>query len=143
MRYSDLEAFVTAGLTAKGYGTDGHPAMPLLNPGPWAMTQLYELTPNAMVFLQLGNGAGLTLEHAFDRPFITVRAIGPQNDFATAETLAYDLDNLLLAVGSNAQVGTARVLYITRSGGGPALIDLDTANRYHFQTTYITETPTG
>ena len=39
----------------------------------------------------------------------------------------------------NTTVGTARTLYFARNEP-PQLVDLDDADRYHFQTTYITET---
>lgn len=137
MRYAEIAAFVTAGLTAKGYGADK--VMPLLNPGPPTLAALQQLSPGPMLFLTVGNGIGPTVEQLYDRPFIVARAIGAQNDYDYAETLAYDVDDLLLAVGGNTKMGARQVLYVTRTGGAPQLIDLDAGNRYHFQTTYITE----
>jgi hypothetical protein len=139
MRYSDVYTFVKAALTDLGYGTDGHPAMPMFDPGPPTQARLLKKSPNAICFLTLGNGIGLAKEGLFDQPFITVRVVGRQNDFAGAETLAYDVDSTLLAVDGNTTVGTAKTLYITRTGGAPQLIDFDDAERYQFQTTYITE----
>ena len=138
MRFNDVKTFVNDGLVGLGYGTAGHPAMPAFDPGPPALTQAQKVSPNAIVILTLGNGLGLTTEALLDRPFITVRVAGPQGDYDGAETLAYDIDGLMLAVQSG-MVGTARALYITRNAP-PQLIDLDDSNRYHFQTTYITET---
>lgn len=140
MRYSDISDFVTSKLQALGYGQDGGPAMPLIDPGPITVARLQSKSPNAMLFVVLGNGIGLAKEGLFHMPFITVRAIGLQNNFAYAETLAYDVDNTLLAVDSNTDMGGARVLYITRTGGAPQLVDFDAGDRYHFQATYITET---
>lgn len=139
MRYNDVYTFIQAGLTAKGYGTPGNPAMPTFHPGPSTIHQLWNKSPNSMVFLTVGNGAGLAKEGVFERPFIVARVIGPQMDFTAAETLAYDVDGILLAVDTNTQVGTALTLYITRTAGSPQLVDFDAANRYHFQTTYIAE----
>lgn len=140
MRYSDVETFVRDGLTALGYGTAGHPAMPAFLPGPPTIERLQKSIPNSILFLTLGNGIGLSGgEGQFDRPFITVRVIGNQNDFGYAETLAYDVDNILLAVQGNTSMGSATALYVTRTGGSPQLVDFDSADRYHFQTTYITE----
>jgi hypothetical protein len=140
MRYSDMLTFVTAGLAGLGYDTANHPAMPAFNPGPPSLPALWKsVSPNAVVFLTVGNGLGPTVETVYDRPFVVVRVIGPQgNDYTTAETLAYDIDNLLLAVQTQ-NVGSARTLYFTRNAA-PQLVDLDDSDRYHFQTTYITET---
>lgn len=139
MRYSDVLSFVTAGLTGLGYGTAGHPAMPAFDPGPPAIPAVWKVSPNAVVVLTVGNGIGPSVEALYDRPFVVVRVIGPQgNDYATAETIAYDIDNLLMAVQTQ-NVGTARTLYMTRNAP-PQLVDLDDSDRYHFQTTYITET---
>lgn len=139
MRYADVLDFVTTGLAALGYGTAGHPLMPAFNPGPPSLPKLQKsVSPGPIVFLTVGNGLGLSKEGLYDQPFIVVRVLGPQNDYTTAETTAYDLDNLLLPV-ENRLVGTARTLYITRNAP-PQLVDCDEADRYHFQTTYITET---
>lgn len=149
MRYSDLVTFLTAGLTALGYGTTnpdvGEPlrTMPLINPGPATAAGLQRLSPGTTLFVTLGNGIGLSTEHLFDRPFITVRSIGQQNDFDSAERLAYDVDKVLLSVDRNSQVGSTMALYINRTGGAPALIDFDSASRHHFQATYVTEAQTG
>lgn len=149
MKYSDLLTYVKAGLTGYGYGSTNPDVgeqlrtMPVFNPGPATSPSLAKLSSGSTVFLTLGNGAGLSTEQLFDRPFIAVRAIGPQNDYNKAEKLAYDIDRLLLKVGSNTTIGSAKVLYITRTGGSPQLIDFDSANRHHFLTTYITEAQTG
>ena len=139
LRYSDVYTHVTAALTAKGYGQQGGPAMPLLDPGPFTVAKTQQRSPGPMLFLVVGNGVGLTKEGLFDRPFLTVRVIGTQNDFDYAETLAQDVDAILLGVASNTTVGTAKVLYISRSGGPPQLVDFDAGDRYHYQTTYIVE----
>lgn len=138
MRYSDIESFVHAGLTALEYDP-----VPVLNPGPNTDPEVQKRSPNAMVFLTVGGGSGLTTEQLFDLPFIIVRAVGKQHDFLSAETLAWDLDKLLLSVTSNTVIGTAKTLYINRTGAAPQLLLRDTADRYHFQCTYITETQTG
>lgn len=142
MRYADVETFVSTGLNNLGYGAGSKP-MPVLDPGPWAIEGLRKRTPGSMIFLVLGNGTAQTTEGLYDRPFITVRVIGPQKNFAAAEALAYDVDRLLLAVAGNGTLGSARVLYVTRTGGPPQLVDFDGADRYHFQTTYITEVQYG
>lgn len=152
--YVDVEEFLKAGLAAKGYSSslpvdpEAKP-MPLINPGPFSTAQLQDLAPGPIVFATVGNGAGLTLEQTYDQPFITIRSIGPQGDFEAAERLALDIDRMFLAINGNAVLGQTedragtRVLYVTRSGGGPQLIDYDSSDRYHFQTTYIARSETG
>jgi len=135
LTYSDVQTFLTARLTALGYGSTK--PMPLLDPGPATLAKLQKKTPDAMVLSSVGNGVGLTTEGAYDRPFITTRVLGPQNDYAGAETLAQDLDRIWLAV-TNQAVGNTRVLYVTRNAP-PQLVDFDADDRYHFQTTYIAE----
>lgn len=144
MKFSDLSTFVTAGFVALGYtpaSMDG--SFPLLDPGPPSMPSLLRLAPGRMVFLTLGGGAGLTTELLYDRIFISARVIGRQNDFADAEQLAAQLDKMFLQVDSPRKIGTARALYITRTGGAPSLLEKDASDRYHFSCSYITETKTG
>jgi hypothetical protein len=146
--YADVKEFLTLGLAGLGYKStlpvqpEAKP-MPLIDVGPFSMAQLQDLSPGPIVFATVGNGAGLTDEYLFDQPFITIRAIGPQGDYDGAERLARDVDRLFLAIDGNGKVGNTPVLYVTRSGGGPELIDYDDSNRYHFQTTYIARSQTG
>lgn len=137
LSFSDVESFVSAGLTGLGYGTAGHPALPVFHPGPPAIAKLHVRTPNSLVFLTVGNGIGLAHEGLYDQPFVVVRVIGLQNNYDHAETLAHDIDRLLLAVETQT-VGATRTLFITRNSP-PQLVDFDASDRYHFQTTYITE----
>lgn len=147
LTYKDVETFLTDGLASLGYGgstpDSGQPGqMPLVDPGPTTPVKEKQ-SPGTMVFATVGGGSGLTLEQTYDQVFITVRTIGPQQDYDTAERLAYDVDGLFLALNSAAMVGTTRVLFVNRAGGGPQLVDYDESSRYHFQTTYITPASTG
>lgn len=149
LTFADVETFLKVGLATKGYsetlplvGDDAKP-MPLIDPGPFAIPTLRSRTPGPMIFATVGNGAGLTLEQTYDQVFVTVRVLGPQNDYASTERLAYDIDGLFLALNANGTIGSTRVLYVVRTGGAPQLVDLDDSDRYHFQTTYITPAATG
>lgn len=142
LRYADVQEFVKAGLTAKGYGTAGGSAMPTFNPGPATIQGLWKKSPNSLLFLTVGNGAGMAKEGLFDRVFITARVIGRQREFDYTESLAYDVDKVLLGVQSNTMMGNTLALYVTRTGGAPQLVDYDSSDRYHFQTVYITEAMT-
>lgn len=145
LRYEDVRVYTqgekgppATGLWGLGYGPPEKP-MPTLNPGPATLDRLHKISPQAMVFLTVGNGAGLTVETLYDRVFITARVIGVQNNFDYAETLAFDIDNLLLDAVNGVRIGGARTLYVTRTGGAPQLVNFDAADRYHFQATYLTE----
>lgn len=138
MRFSDIKSFVEQGLTSMGYED-----LPSIAPGPASDVILQKRDAGRMIFIYPGSGASFSTELLFDRPFLIVRTIGYQKDFESAESLAHDLDTLLCKVDSNALIGTAKVLYITRTGGAPTLAERDSANRYHFTCTYITETQTG
>lgn len=143
MMYSDVEAFVSAGLIARGYGTPDNPPMPLIDPGPGEDERLQRRSPAAIVFLTAGDGQGFTTEQVFEMMFIRERVLSRQGDFAGGEKLARDVDNILCSVSGNAIVGTAQALYITRAGGPPALLTRDVSDRYHFTCTHITETASG
>lgn len=134
MRYSDARTWLLA-----RFGDFGYPDYqgPTVHPGPTSATQLVQAESGAMVFLTVGGGAGLTTETLYDRPFIVVRVIGEQEDYDGAERLAHDIDDALLAIASPTMVGDARVLYVTRSGSGPSLLDYN--GRYSFQCSYVAE----
>lgn len=138
MRFSDLETYVAAGYQAAGYDPTST-AFPVISPGPSTVAELQKLSPDRIVFLTLGGGPGLTSEELFDRLFITCRVIGRQEDFTDAETLAWQLDDMFVKIDHNGMIGTAKVLYVVRSGGGPVLLEKDAAGRYHFTCTYVTE----
>lgn len=149
LTYADVKSYLEFGLANLGYGTrnpdtnEAERTMPLLDPGPFAMPNLFQKTAGPMVVATVGNGAGLVLEQTYDQVFLTVRSLGPQNDYDSAERLAWDLDRLLLALNGTGYIGSTRVLYVTRAGGGPQLIDYDAGQRYHFQTTYVVPAFTG
>lgn len=138
LAYDDVEAYVRAGLTSLGYGPAAKP-MPVFHPGPAGIERLVRRNPGPLLFLTIGNGIGLTTEALYDQTFITPRTVGRQNDYAYAERLAHDVDTLLLECVNGKTMGEARVLYVTRTGGAPQLVELDNGERYHYQATYITE----
>ena len=145
MRFADVKSWAEGYLAALR-DPDGQlvytPYTPMVLPGPASDAIVQKSSPNELVFLTLGGGAGMTTEGLFDQPFLSVRAIGRQNDFTGAENLAYFLDAGLLAFDSNGIIGNAPVLRVARSGGAPALLMMDDASRYHFTCSYIVETQT-
>lgn len=138
MRYNDVKTWLTQTLTAMGVSP-----VPMILPGPWSSATVMDEPVDSFIVAQFGNGAGLDTEELFDNPFITIRVAGPQGDFEAAESLAWGIDSALLRINGNAMMGSAKVLFVVRSGGAPGLIDYDSADRYHFQTTYVVKTQTG
>lgn len=100
-------------------------------------------TPGLIAFVSVGGGAGLTREMTFDRPFITLRIVGPPQNFDVAESFAMTLDAALLRRRGSEFVNKHWTLYTTRSGGRPALMMKDNGERYHFTASYVTEVESG
>jgi hypothetical protein len=140
LTYENVRGLVQQRLTAAGYSDD---AMPAFSPGPASDPGELKTSPDAIVFLTVGGGAGLTKEQTFDRPFISAHVVGPQRDYAAGERLALDVDRALLWLDSSDDVGGSWTLGITRTGGRPALLLKDPAERYHFTASYIAEAETG
>lgn len=138
MKFSDVQTFLDNGLAGLGYSP-----VPTIAPGPTTNVTLQKAAPGMLVLVMVGGGAGLNIEQTFDRPFITVRSIGLQHDYDSGEKLAQDIDKLFLTLCGNATVGTAKVLWVSRTGAGPELVEWDNASRYHFQCNYIANTQTG
>jgi hypothetical protein len=140
---SDVVTYLKDFLTSVGYGTDSGRKMPGFETGPPTDALLQKKWPNGLVFVTVGDGIGLEAEESIDNPFIRVRAIGAQNDPDGAERLAMDIDIGLNRVAGNQIVGTALVYSIRRTGGRPSLLEQDSANRYHWVSTYLAKTPSG
>ena len=140
MIFDDVAAFTRSGLIVLGYDEDD---LPVLDPGPATELILQKLTPSWMAFLTVGGGAASSVEGAFDRPFLSVRAIGKQGDYKGSEKFAQDLDAIFLSASGNTLVGEAPTLGISRTGGPPALLQRDSGDRYHWICSYIVETQTG
>jgi hypothetical protein len=142
MRYRDAEAWAIdylAGLV-DSRGRRVYTQTPAVAPGPASDEMMQKISPDEIVFMTVGGGAASTVEGLFDNPFITVRTIGAQNDYQSAEDLAWYMDKGLLAIPDNGYMGEARIKPVARTGGVPALLSQDNASRYHFICSYIVET---
>lgn len=133
--YRILEAYLATYLTGIGYDP-----LPVIDPGPGPNRDALDLSPASLVLLTIGPGAGLSSEGVFDRPSVQVRAIGEQNDYDSAEKLAFDCDTGLLLIDHSQSVGGRWFTSFNRFGGNPALLLKDDADRYHFTCSYIYET---
>jgi hypothetical protein len=88
-------------------------------------------------------GGGLDMEAIFDRAAIQLRTVGPQMDYAKAEQLAMDCDNVFVSFMLSQTVNGKWWLSATRAGGSPALLQKDDGDRYHFYCNYIVEVEYG
>lgn len=130
-----LKDYQTTWLTNLGYDP-----LPIIDPGPGSDNDALDLSPACLVLLTIGPGAGLSTEGVFDRPSVQARCVGEQSDYYSAEKLAFDVDAGFNAVSGSRSIGGRWFTSIVRSGGGPALLLRDDADRYHFTCTYIYET---
>lgn len=136
LTYRDLAAWTAEKLREMSWDNA------LIDHGPPSDDRLV-LSPNAIAFLTVGGGAGLDIETAYDRPFISTYVVGPQDEYDTAEALAIAIDTIYCRVTVPTLIGAARVTNIQRSGGRPTLFQQDTANRYHFTCSYIVSSTSG
>ncbi len=120
---ADLATFLTAtGVT-----------VPILSDGEQELVNQLE---DEVVLLTLSGGSHELMERTFDTPSVQIMCRGAQNDPASAETLAYQVDEALLGPICPVDIGT-RVIAITRTGGPPRFLNYDTARRRVFVCTYL------
>lgn len=109
-----------------------HPLQVFYDGTPWV-----EVQQDCAAILSLAGGGPTLYERTFDTPTVQVQVRGPQNDPATAEALAYELDQALLTPAGVFDVGPTRVIASDRFGGPPRLLLRDAARRSIFVATYI------
>jgi Bacteriophage minor capsid protein len=130
----DIENYLSSWLRTVGYNP-----LPVFDPGPGINLDATDVSPDRLVLVTIGAGAGFSTEEVFDRPMVSLRTVGPQMNYTDAESLAYDCDKGLTAI-DHAQVFSGKwVTSINRVGGGPALLLKDDGDRYHFTCNYIVE----
>lgn len=96
--------------------------------------------PDSAVVIDPRGGASPTFEGIFDRPAIFIQCRGEQADPGSAETLAAQVDAILLAPPPNrVLVGGLYVTNVQRLGGPPSLLGRDDAQRSILAATYIFE----
>lgn len=121
MRFSEVKAFISSVL----------PERTLIHPGPDDPE-----VPTHFVLVTPSGGAGLTVEDLFDARGFQIKSVGRQNDYDSAESMAWDIDALIIGVDSSRMIGSTYVLSFTRSGGPPEPLYTDDANRTHFVCSY-------
>lgn len=95
-----------------------------------------------MIVLTATPGPGFTVEQHFSGNIVNVRCIGAQDDPDDAESLALDVDGMMLADG-NVQVGSESALYVTWAGGPPAPFMKDSSLRTHYGCSYVIPIASG
>jgi hypothetical protein len=134
LQFVDIETFLQAQLTVLGYNP-----LPVFDPGPGYNLDAQDASPDQMVLVSIGAGAGFSTEQVFDQPMVQLRAIGKQSDYTDAEKLAQDCDKIMSGVAQSQFINGKWVTAINRVGGGPSLLIKDDGDRYHFTCNYIVE----
>jgi hypothetical protein len=101
------------------------------------------LAPDRLVVISITPGGGMAIENLIDRVPVQVRSIGAQMDHADAEQLAQDIDNIMNSLTVSRFIDGLWVVTIYRVGGGPSLLEKDSADRYNFTCSYIWEVKYG
>lgn len=138
LKYREVVDYLTTGLSGLGYDP-----LPAFSPGPVSNQNALTISSGAILFINVGGGAGMSTELLYESPFIAIRCVGKAGDFNWAEKFADDVDKLLLRFPSNTKAGDTRVAGIFRAGGRPEMVTWDTNERYHIQCTYIAESASG
>lgn len=114
------------------------------DPGPYTGESVLKHAPGKMVIVQRSGGGLMTTEKLIDSPVWVVYVIGDQGEPVQAvEARAMNLDAGLQAVDSSQDVQGTWTLSINRVGGGPELVNLDTAERLHFTCSYVAQAESG
>lgn len=101
-------------------------------------------TPGPMYIISRSVRPGwLTEERSAQWASFQIRAIGDQNNYDYAETLAFQIDAILVGVDVAVTMGTVRVSGVQDLGGGPTLLTKDTSGRSHFTASYAFAVPSG
>lgn len=104
-----------------------------IHPGPYDPDQ-----PGEFIICTGYGGPGEDVEGVIDNVSWQIRVVGPQNDYDTSEDLAIQIDKFFLSWQSDYMFeGGPWLAGIQRSGGAPAPLVRDDADRTHFICNYI------
>jgi hypothetical protein len=95
-------------------------------------------------------GAGLSMEFAFDQPSFQVHVVGPQSrdprvnaSAKAAEQFIYMIDKAILMIQYPTSIAGHHVTHAQRFGSGPSPLPTDSAGRAHFVCTYLLQAESG
>lgn len=127
MRYSDVKDFILEGLAPGPY------ADVFILPGP----DDRNAPPGRFLMPTMVGGPGLNTDALFDARSWQILAVGEQNDYSDAESLAFAVDAWFISMYSR-RVNGIWVTSALRQGGPPTpLPTADDADRIRFTCTYI------
>lgn len=129
-RYATLKGHVRGILDTDDSG-DFDPSKWSIYPGP----ELPDI-PTPYVLLTPYGGPGEDAEGALDQRAWQIRVCGHQMSWEDAEAVANAIDMAFLRFYTQ-NVGNERVTSIQRTGGSPAPLNVDDADRVHFVCSYI------
>jgi hypothetical protein len=132
VKYSQIRDYLKTYLAGLGYDP-----LPTFDPGPGADSNALDRSPDRLVLLTFGSGAGLSQEYAIDNPALYVRTVGGQADYDDSQQLSQDVDKGLLKLDHSQFVNGIWITSVQRAGGNPTLLLKDDGDRYHFTCTYI------
>lgn len=95
--------------------------------------------PDRFVGLTLTGGPGEKRERTFDVLSVQVVTRGGQRDADDAEAMAQAVDDAFMGAIPPLMVGSRRIIAIARTGGPPALMARDEAERALFVCSYLFE----
>jgi hypothetical protein len=90
--------------------------------------------PGRWVKISREPGLGLDAENLFDQVSFSVEVAGEQEDYASAEDLAFDVDRFFLRLGRQ-KIGGVLAQGWSRNGGPQSLL-IDNSRRWHFICSY-------
>jgi hypothetical protein len=90
-----------------------------------------------IVFLTPNGGPGEKRERVFEDCIVQALCRGDQNDPASAEGLADQVDKALMDAVYPVQIGGRHCVSIQQAGGPPQLVERDDARRYTLSATYV------
>lgn len=112
---------------------------------PSATTALTTGVDEMLVITRSVRAGWLTEERGVQWAQFQLRSVGAQNLYDSAETIAFQVDRILLKAQELAFVmmGDVRVSGVQDLGGGPTLLTIDRGGRSHFTASYAFAVPSG
>lgn len=109
-----------------------------------ADAEVLESGPGPLILITRITSAGLiTEERLVNQPGFELRCVGEQDDYDSAEDLAFRVDWLLMSPSVAMVMGGVRVSAVQWVSGGPTLLTRDAARRSHFTCGYVFTVPSG
>lgn len=99
-------------------------------------------TSGSFIKITRTGGTGLEAEGILDLIEFQFDCVGLQYDYDSAESLALEVDRLVLGILGRT-IGGVRVVSVWRSGSPPTPLEVDEAQRHHFACSYLWRVQSG